>query len=110
MFDDPRLPPMPEALRKMLEKPLPEIESQDPTAEYKTMKPTAKPPESARGVEHNGLVFCPKCHRIVCDIERKEQGYKIKQNGRTVIDLSNCVASGNTFQLNCPSGHKVGVG
>jgi hypothetical protein len=113
MFDDPRVPPMPEKLRAILSAPRVESAEVDPTAPYHEMRDRIKQEQKRTGakVTGEGPVFCPKCHKPVAWVQHgKDGGLKITQGKKVIVDLMNAVCSDNTFTVKCPDGHEVGVG
>jgi len=56
-------------------------------------------------------IFCPKCHKEVCQIRQGENGTEIVQDGKVLLSLGNVdFLANNSVILKCPDGHDVPVG
>jgi hypothetical protein len=56
-------------------------------------------------------IFCPKCHKEVCQIRRSGDNTEIVQNGKILLLLKDTnFLDNNSISLRCPDGHNVPVG
>lgn len=54
-----------------------------------------------------GIKYCPKCHKEAYRLIENEEGVKIMQGDKYLINLSH--SSSCNMSVNCPSGHPVKI-
>ena len=55
------------------------------------------------------VIFCPKCHRLVAQVVKDDNGVKVMQGEKVLISLGGSSSKGNKISVNCPNGHPVEV-
>lgn len=53
-------------------------------------------------------VFCGKCHRLAAVVIADNEGTKVMQNGKSLLNIKGQTKM-NDFSIKCPQGHPVKI-